>query len=315
MLNVLARIHAGAVDGLYGALDDVANFLPDRAEKERLARWASIFGLTRKAAEAASGSVVLTGSDVTVPAGTALTRADGARYILTADATLDDGTATAAVAAEGAGTAGAMATGQLLTFLSPVAGVQATATVAAPGIVGGVEEESDDALRARLLLRIRNPVRGGSASDYVVWAREVAEVTRAWVYENASGLGTVSVLFVCDGRSVIIPDSDDVARVAAYIADRRPVCAAVTVAAPVAAPIAFTIALTPDTAEVRAAVTAELADLIAREGEPGGTMLISHMREAISLAAGETDHVLTVPSGNFTPSAGHIPTLGAITWA
>lgn len=316
VIDVLAKTYSGTAHGLYGNIDFLSRFLPDVAESERLARWASIYGLTRKAAEAAVGAVTATGSDdVEIPTGTVLVRADGARYLVTDDATIDAGSVALAVVADGAGTAGAMVEGQSLTFQSPIAGVVAIATVAAGGIVGGAEQESDEDLRARLLLRIRNPVRGGSASDYVVWATEVAEVTRAWVYENWNGLGTVKVLFVCDGRDTIIPDGDDVDVVEAYIADRRPVCADVTVGAPTATALNFTIALTPGSEAVKAAVEAELRDLIARETQPGGTLLLSHIQEAISIAAGETDHAMTAPSANVTPAAGHITTFGAITWS
>jgi uncharacterized phage protein gp47/JayE len=41
----------------------------------------------------------------------------------------------------------------------------------------------------------------------------------------------------------------------------------------------------------------------------------THISEAISLAAGETDHVLTVPAANVAPSIGQMATFGAITWA
>jgi uncharacterized phage protein gp47/JayE len=313
-LNVLARVHAGAMYGAYGMLDDISRFLPDIAESDRLRRWCAIFGIDPKAAVAASGTVTLTGSDVTVDAGTILTRADEARYVITADATIVAGTVSASVTAEGAGTAGAMDAGQKLSFLSPVSGVSATATVEAPGLVGGVDDEGDDALRARLLLRLRSPIRGGSATDYVSWALEVAEVTRAWVYENWNGLGTVKVLFVMDGRDDIIPTGDDVTLVDAHIDPLRPVCADVTVAAPTADALDLTIHLVPDTADNRAAVIAELADLLSREAEPGGTLLLSHLQEAISIAAGEDDHTLTTPSANVTVSAGHISTLGDITW-
>ncbi|MGE4323396.1 MAG: baseplate J/gp47 family protein [Sphingobium sp.] len=314
-LNVIARSYAGAVHGLYGMLDDISRFLPDVADADRLARWAAIFGLTRKAAMAAAGTVTLAGANgVVVPAGTILVRADGGRYVTTAAATIAGGAAFVPVSAEGAGLAGGMSVGQSVTFLSPVAGVQATAVVAAD-IVGGADEETDDALRARLLSRIRAPIRGGSASDYIAWATEVAEVTRAWVYPNWDGLGTVKLLFVMDGRDDIIPTGGDIALVAAHIADLRPVTADVTVAAPVAEPIDFTIAATPDTPEVRAAIEAELHDLIAREGEPGGTILISHMREAVSIAAGETDHVMSSPAANRTAAIGAISVLGTITWA
>jgi uncharacterized phage protein gp47/JayE len=61
-------------------------------------------------------------------------------------------------------------------------------------------------------------------------------------------------------------------------------------------------------------VQAELTDLFVREGSPGGTILLSHIREAISQATGETDHILTVPAANVVLGAGAIPVLGTVTW-
>jgi len=315
-LDVTARARAGVAHGLYGALADNANFLPDTTDPERLLRWVSIYQLTRKPAEAASGTAALAGDNgVVIEAGTVLVRADGVRFVVDADVTIAGGVASAALTAETAGAEAATVTGQLLTFLSPIAGVGATATVEAPGIVGGLAQESLDALRARLLRRIGNPVRGGAESDYVIWATEVPGVTRAWVYANADGLGTVKVLFVCDGRDDIIPDAGDITAVSAWIEARRPVTADVTVAAPIATALNFTFtSLTPATVAVKGAIDASLRDLIAREAVPGGTLLLSHIREAISAAAGEFDYVMSLPAANPTATAGHILTFGAITW-
>ncbi len=63
-----------------------------------------------------------------------------------------------------------------------------------------------------------------------------------------------------------------------------------------------------------AAVAASLADLIRRQAEPGGTLLISHIREAISTAAGEHDHELISPAADVTHATGHIAVMGRITW-
>jgi uncharacterized phage protein gp47/JayE len=87
------------------------------------------------------------------------------------------------------------------------------------------------------------------------------------------------------------------------------------VVAPTASPLDFNITLAPDTVEVRNAVQAELVDLVAREAEPGGTILWSHLNEAISIAAGETDHVLNSPAANVVEATGAITTMGVITWA
>ena len=100
----------------------------------------------------------------------------------------------------------------------------------------------------------------------------------------------------------------------AYIGDRKPVTAAVTVLAPTAVALSMTIALTPNTLAVRTAVEAQLTDLLKREAKPGGTILISKLREAISVAAGENNHVLSVPSADVAHSTGQMPVLGTITW-
>ncbi|WP_303763548.1 baseplate J/gp47 family protein [Sphingobium yanoikuyae] len=315
VLNVLARVHAGAMNGAYGMIDYRARFLPDPKYPDTVTGWASRLGIIRKAAVAASGTVALAGSNgATAPAGSILVRADGTRYATTALATIAGGVANVVVTCEDGGAAGAMSAGQTLTFQSPASGVQAVATVAAGGIVGGSDEETIDQLNERVAERLRDQPAGGKRSDYVRWAKEIAGVTRAWPYPNWNGLGTVKLLFVMDGRDDIIPDAGTVALVAAKIEEERPVTAQVTVAAPIADPRDFTINVTPDTAAVRAAVAAELRDLIAREAEPGGTILISHVREAISIAAGETDHVLVSPTSNMTADAGEIITMGTITW-
>ena len=85
--------------------------------------------------------------------------------------------------------------------------------------------------------------------------------------------------------------------------------------APVASAVNFTISVTPSTAAVRAAVEAELEDLLLREAEPGGTLYLSRIREAVSLAAGESDSTITVPSADVTKASGQIATMGVITWA
>ncbi|RSU57183.1 baseplate J/gp47 family protein [Sphingobium yanoikuyae] len=316
VLNVLARVFAGVMFGLYGLLSTLSKFLPDEAEGTMLLRWGAIMGKPRIAATAAAGNIALSGIDGSVvPAGTIVARSDGTRYATSASATITGGSAIATITAEATGDAGNMVAGQALNFVSPIGGVNAVAVVAAGGIAGGADEESEERHRARILERMREQPAGGKATDYVAWAKEVAGVTRAWPYENWDGLGTVKLLFVMDDREDIIPEAGDVSIVGNYIGARRPLGAEVTVAAPTAQPLNFTIALTPDTAEVRAAVAAELDDLIAREAEPAGTLLISHMREAISTAAGETDHVMSSPTANQTAGADAIFVLGTITWA
>jgi|Deesub1362A_J573_1020465.scaffolds.fasta_scaffold00715_21 uncharacterized phage protein gp47/JayE len=318
-LGVLAKVHAAAQHTLYGYLERVARqIIIDTAEAEFLERHAGIWGIQRKQAAKASGQVRFTGSEgATIPAGTELRRSDDRRFLTEATATISAGEAVVAVSAVEGGADGDTPANTTLRLVGYLPGVDQAATVTADGLGGGADRESDDALRQRLLARIQQPPAGGAQHDYVAWALEVPGIAKAYCYPQRMGVGTVGVAVLADDGQGgwTIPDQADVDAVAAYIEERRPVTAEVYVFAPEAAPLDFDIRVTPDTSEVRAAVEAELADLIQRESEPEGTILISHIREAISIAAGEHDHTLISPTENVTAGAGKIITMGSITWS
>ena len=316
--EVYARVMGGVAHGLYGFIEWLSKqVIYDTAEAEYLERWCSIWGINRKVAAPAIGTVTFTvQAGSLIPSGTLLQALDGVQYQTSADATVSASTTTASVTALVPAAAGNRATGQNLTLVSPVVGVQSTATAGL--LSGGADVETDDALRARLLARIQQPPHGGASYDYTAWALEVPGVTRAWVYPAELGLGTVTLRFVRDNDgtgTAIIPDAGEVAAVQAYIDAHRPVTAQLIVVAPAAVPLNFTIqGLAPATLTVQAAVQAELADLLLREAVPGGIILLSHIRAAISAAAGETDYVLIAPLVNVTNSTGNMSTMGSITW-
>lgn len=315
--NALAKMHSGAVHGLYGYLAYIAvQVIYDTAEGEYLERWASIWDIYRKEAGYATGPVIFTGtSDAVIPEGTEMQISDETVYTLDADVTLVDGSATGTVTASVAGSDGNVDPGVTLTLISTIEGVSTSATVGSDGITGGSDEEGEEDLRARFLARIRQAPHGGADFDYVTWALEISGVTRAWCFPQQLGDGTVGVTFVCDDQEgSIIPDAATVAEVQAHIDDERPVTADVTVYAPIAVSLDMTIQLAPSTVAVQAAVEAELQDLITREAEPGATILLSHLNEAISIASGETDHVLVSPTADVTYSSSQIAVLGTITW-
>ena len=321
-LNVMARVHAGGMHGLYGYLDWLADqILPDLADDELLDRHASIWLKNGRLPGAyAVGQVLATGTDgAVIEVDTLWKRADGTMYATETEATIAGGQALVTVVAVEAGQAGNAMAAVLLTLDSPIVGVNASANVTAGALTGGADAEDDDSLRARLLARIKEPPQGGSKADYVTWALEVPGVTRAWCYPEEMGDGTVTLRFVRDDDASLIPDVNEVAAVQAYIDALRPVTSHLFVVAPIADPLAFQIQLTPATVAAKAAVEASLRDLLLREAEPeGGTgegrVLLSHLREAISLATGETDHVLVSPVADITPAAGHMVTFGSIAW-
>jgi uncharacterized phage protein gp47/JayE len=213
-----------------------------------------------------------------------------------------------------AGEDGCCEAGVELSLESPIAGANSTAIVDVEALVGGTDQETVDALRVRLLERMQSPPHGGNEADYIAWAKEIAGVTRAWCYPMEDGPGTVTVRFVRDNDDSIFPDAGEVTAVQDHIDEVRPVTADVTVEAPVDDPIAMTIEIVPDTSDTRAAVEAELQDLLFRTAEPGVTTLLSQLEIAVGTAEGITDFSVTVPATDVTHAAGYLATLGVITW-
>lgn len=316
--GVLSYALAGAAQGLHANIQArERNFLPDdRADAEGVERWAALLGYWYLDATAAGGSLIVTGSSgSTLVEGTRLQYSDGTEYITTADLTLAGAVGSVDVEAQALGVTGNLPAGAKLTLLSPVSGINSTLTVEAAGLTGGADQERLDALRGRVLARLRQPPMGGSAKDYETWALEGhAAVTRAWVSPLEQGANTVVVRVVCDNEVELIPTTPVLNAVAAYIEKRKPVTAELFVVAPVAVPLNFEIQITPDSAALRDRVTSALQDLLRREAEPEGTILRTHIGEAISTAVGETDHVLAVPAANVTHAAGQIAVFGSIAW-
>lgn len=319
VLRALARMTAGLVHLLHGhAVWISRQAFPDTADAAELERWAGLFGLARKVAQRAEGLVTFTGTDgVEIPLGTLLKRVDGVEFQTTELGTIASSSSTVAVEAVLAGSSGNSNPGAGTLQLSPsLPGVSLAVEIEAPGLTGGTDVETDEELRDRLVARLRAGSRGGSADDYVTWALEVPGVTRAWALPLVSGPGTVGVTFlVASGSTAPVPDSAQVAEVQAYIDARRPVTAIAEVFAPGLEAIDVELSVEPDTPAVRASVQAALEELFAREGEPGATILLSHIREAVSNAAGEIDSDVTVPAADVPIPSGSVAVLGTLTFA
>jgi uncharacterized phage protein gp47/JayE len=318
VLSIIAYVLAGVAHGLYAFISWVSlQVFPDTAEVEFMNRWAAIWGVTRIAATKATGNVEATGTNGTVIVeGTEFQRSDQALFVSTEEQTISAGTATVPVEAVLAGADGNTDAASTLQFSSPISGADSDTTVDGDGLVNGADEETDASLEARLLDRIQQPPHGGNENDYLQWMSQISGVTRSWVYPLELGVNSVSIRFMMDNTyDDGIPLSGDVDNAQDYIEARRPITADITVIAPIADPLDFEIHLNGgDTTAIRAAVEANLQDLIIRESEPGGTLYLSRINEAISAATGEFDHTLTDPVVNVTSATGHIPTFGDVTW-
>lgn len=315
--QVLARSLSGVAYGLYGYLHWIADqILPDSADEETLERIASLrLNQPRKAAQPAVGPASFTATaGAVLDVDTVLQASDGRAYKVTAGVTTVAGLNSTTLEAIDAGVLGNADAGLTLTLVQPVAGVASTFTVLAPGLAGGVAKESVEALRARVVRSYRVIPQGGSADDYETWALEVPGVTRAWCRRNYLGPGTVGLFLMRDNDGVPLPNPAQLAEVTAHIEPLRPVTAELYVLAPVLVPVPYSIRAVPDTSTVRATITVQLKDLHNREAGLGETLLISHIRAAVSGSAGESDNQLTAPVADVAAATNQLLTFGDITW-
>src|SRR5665213_4590859 len=278
----IAFAKSGADDDFYAYLVNRSKQLFPRSATYNLVSLAAQKGIFQKGVQATVLTLSLTGTNGTVDAGTVLQRRDGVQYTTRADATLVGGAATVSVVSIVPSAASNCTTGTQLAFVSPVPGIASTVAVAGT-VQSGADQETLDALRGRLTKRWQQPPQGGAYSDYVGWAEAVPGVTRAWAFPLWMGAGTIGVTFVMDSNPVsIIPGDGDLANVAAAIGvwgtniGPRPVTARPYVFAPVATPLDPAIRLNPNNATLQALVTQSLADVIAREAQPGGSLVLGN---------------------------------------
>jgi len=310
---------AGVSHGLHGHLDFLATqYHPFTASGLSLQQFAALYGITANPAQAAGGVVTFNGANGAVlPAGALWQSRYGVEYTTDTEVTISGTSASASLTAVTTGAIGNLLAGEVLSLLSPIDGINSNLTLTGDGLTGGAEAEDDDNLQARYFRRVRKPIQGGSRSDYVSWALEYPGITRAWDVPLLMGDGTVTVFFTMDATYADgIPLLSDAAALFNYIDPLRPAgMSGLFVTPPVAAPLNPQIALSPNTTAVQAAIIAQLTSLIRDQAAPengtgSGTVLLSHIREAISTALGEFDHDLISPSANVTPPIGAIVTLG-----
>jgi uncharacterized phage protein gp47/JayE len=311
----IAMAHAGACYGLHGHLDyNRDQLFDDSSDDEHLLLRAAEYGIYQIAAFRAEGTADITGVNGSVIPVETLFQRDDLFWRVTAEATISDGSATLNLRAVLPGLSGNLEAGTQLSILATLVGVDTEATVVS--MAGGADAEAVSRVRERLADRRKNPPMGGAPHDYVAWAQTAhVDVTRAWCFNNENGPGTVVVRFVTDGLASPIPEAGLMTIVYNYIDAVRPAgMAGFAVGELVAKPVDIEFqSLDPDTAATRSAVTAELDDMIRRTVEPGGTLRISKIREAISTASGEEDYEIDLDA-NITSAVNELIVLGTITW-
>jgi len=329
-LDVFAKAFGGSSHTLHGHIDFALTekFFPDTGDEETVTRWGTLYDLPRKEAtftELVIDVVGTTGG--TLPLDQVYVGASGIEYKVKAEVIVPAATTLpATIVAVVAGADSNLSVADTVSLQSAVPGIESSAAVTSTAVEGEDLEELED-YRVRVLDRLRFPPSGGTANDYIGYVTSVAGVTRAWVLPGNRGEGSVDTTFVEDGNAPasIIPSPAKVAEVQLAVDIAQPLETDHVAFAPIEFEMDPVIRIKPDTTAIRDAITVELNDLLAREAEVRnaidpeqvglgvqftGKILISQINEAISLAAGETDHVLDSPTSDVQPSEGGLVTLG-----
>lgn len=109
----------------------------------------------------------------------------GAVYMTTESVVLTSTTMSVNVVAtaEFSGEQGNLSTGSVLTFANPLSGVSRSALVIDQSVTG-VDAETSDQYRARVVSRFQLRPQGGAYADYKLWAEETPGVLRAYPYAS-----------------------------------------------------------------------------------------------------------------------------------
>lgn len=318
----LSAAWARACHGEHGHLDWLyAQCTPLACEEDRLQDWATLYGVTRLSATAASGSVTFTGTaGATLLKDAVLRGANGQDYTVSTAVTLAGATGAAAVVGQSAGVVGNLPAGAELTLVDPLPGIAGTVTVAAAGLTGGAVQELVEDWRARVVDEWQTVTtvgaRGGRAADYVYWAKSAhPSVTGALVQTHTLGMGTVVVRPICNGLANRLPTEAVLDAVLSGLLGAAPVMPEIFVAAPALRPVAVTLdlAASVDTAGNRAAIAAALNAAVLAEQSAGGSLLLSEIDAAVATVT--TQYSRTAPVADLVCAAGEVFALPSITWA
>jgi uncharacterized phage protein gp47/JayE len=322
VLRVLSDAQGGLCHLTLQYIDWLAlQLLPDTAETDWLDRHGAIWLVNadgtkgRKQATFAHGLITFTGTvGEVVPIGTTLSGAVG--YETTADITIGSGPSEGPAQALDPGIVGNMNEGDALGVDATIAGVDSQAFVVE--MDGGVDTETDDELRVRILHRIQNPPMGGAEADYVTWALAVPGVTRAWAAPE-QGVGSITVRFLMDDLRASDdgwPTPSDVTAVALYIDQMRPVTVKdCFVLAPIKQFVDVSIAnLVPNTVAVAGAIEQSLRDMLHKLAQPGQTIFAAWISYAIMNAPGVVSFQLVSDADVVMPDLGHMAVLGTISY-
>lgn len=293
---------------------------PQTAIGEQLEKHAALRGLMRNRAVCAEGVIrfCLTAAaetPVNIPKGCSCTTAAGVEFLTTQAGTIPAGSLFVDIPARAvlAGGGGNVLPGAICMMTLPPAGVAYCLNEAA--FTGGADEESDDALRERVLGSYQRLPNGANAAFYEMQALGVDGVAAARVIPRPRGLGTVDVIIsAADG----MPTPELLHAVETLLQAQREICVDIAVAAPEALPVDVSVQLETaagyEAEKVEQAVADAIHDLF--DGTLLGKKLTLAMLGSVIYAVpGVSNYHITAPTADVVSESAQLPTLGSLALA
>jgi uncharacterized phage protein gp47/JayE len=329
--RVLSWALSGVLALLYAFVKWVYDQIsPVTCDLAMLLYWGQRYNLLPKDASASLLAITVSGTNGSVcAAGTLWQSADnGLVYSQVADATISGTTASAQMECLTEGADGNLDPALTLTLPSPVAGI--TGAVVASTVEAGVDAETTEDYRVRILQRMRYQSIVGTAAGYITQALQVEGIVKAFAKRKTSSSDIQVYPLVASTGANRIPDAPTLAIVQAYLqsVSRRLLSVTVTAEATVERTCAITITgLSPGDAATKATVEAAIDAYMygcypkQYDDEPAGGDIVDvgHIW-AIILAAGATATAVSINisgigGGPYTLPIGEIVKKGTLTWA
>lgn len=319
--DAMVRLYALAaqVQALLAQADWVLDqSFPQTAQGQYLDYHAQTRAITRLSAAKAAGTLRFSTSsaavtDCRIASGSTAMTADGVRFETTQDAVLEKGKTSVDVparAVEPGADGNAIAGAVQIMAVYPMGVTQCTNPEA---FVGGRDEESDAALRERVLDSFKRLPNGANAAFYELEAMNFPDVAAAKAVGRARGIGTVDVYISTQAGT---PGEALLEAVAAALEKKREIAVDVQVKTPVKKTVNVTAELLPEQGwsfqEIKDGAEAALRAYFTGE-RLGESVYTAKLASLLYGVEGVANCHLLAPTADLTVAATELPVLGTVT--
>lgn len=215
----------------YEKLEEILNkVFPQNAYKtgysEALEESCLQFGIEKKRGRKASGIATITGiSGTKIPSGFIVRTKSNLQYKTLSDAIITNSIVDVGIEAIKIGTDYNVQANNIVEMQIQLVGI--TSIINKEKLNNGIDEETNEQLYNRLLLKMQTPATSGNANNYLLWALEINGIGDARVFPLWNGNGTVKVVVASTDKRAVTQEI--INNVKQNIEDNRPVGADVSI--------------------------------------------------------------------------------------